>query len=185
MTHDRHYPLSRRPTVIGVARPAADLVEELTQSIEDALGASVRVEARGTCLVLPPLHEIRKDGRALRGEERAEAREVIAAIAEGYASETLRWTVEEMYVFDWDAFEPRHRQALEAAYARLPGWLGFDGMPRWFGRDEALGPCLWASVEPPGLQVWGILEPPTFEGWHRELLDRTRQLPCRAPLSFG
>jgi hypothetical protein len=151
-------------------------------SLKRELGAELlSVKSEGECLLLPPPHEVRREGRTLRGEEYASYARACEAAASRLAPRALRLSIEEMYLFDWDAFRKQEWAALSAAYESLPGWIGAEELPRWFGMDERKGPFLWASVEPPGLQVGGILELAAFEDWHRRFLQATAGLPVRSP----
>ncbi len=91
------------------------------------------------------------------------------------------WWVERIYCFRFDAFTEADWTALDAVYQELPGWLGYgeDGCPCWFGVNEDASPYLWASVEPPGLQVHGVLPLATWERWDTHFRTATRTLPHR------
>jgi hypothetical protein len=52
-------------------------------------------------------------------------------------------------------------------------------LPTWLGLDEEVGPCLDASVEPPGLQVCGLAELDAFDAWNRAFLAGAASLPFR------
>ena len=64
---------------------------------------------------------------------------------------------------DWDRFAEADWAALDGAYGALPGATSHP--QRWFGLDEGSPPCLWASVEPPGLHVFGVVEPAAWAAW--------------------
>lgn len=63
----------------------------------------------------------------------------------------------------------------------LPGFVPGPGMFRFFGRDEAAPPYLWASHEAPGLQIAGLLDDDLWTAWHRAFHAETRAWPRRAP----
>jgi hypothetical protein len=48
----------------------------------------------------------------------------------------------------------------------------------WFSEDTGTK-HVWASIEPPGLQVGGLLELETIVRWREVLLERTAMLPVR------
>jgi hypothetical protein len=52
----------------------------------------------------------------------------------------------------------------------------------WFGTDEEAPPFLWASVEPPGLQVYGVLPLTSWNDWDAAFRAavETAGLPVRA-----
>jgi hypothetical protein len=88
--------------------------------------------------------------------------------------------VEEMHVFDWHVFTPAHWSVLSQLYPTLPGWLGDDGgVPMWFGPNEKVGPYLWVSVEPPGLQVAALAEEEVVAEWRARFDAGTQSLPIR------
>lgn len=152
-----------------------DVAERLARE----LGVLARVEVHGDVLVLAPPHDVRCQGRGLRGSEHEAYASACLAAAASLPLRAVRYEIEEMYVFDWDAFGSAHWAALDAAYTATPEWLGTKQAPLWFGPNEPLGPCLWASVEPPGLQVGGTLELGLFEEWNKHFLERTAMLPVR------
>jgi hypothetical protein len=66
---------------------------------------------------------------------------------------------------------------LGSIYERLPGWLGYDPVPWWFGNDGTRPPYLSASVEPPGLQVTGVLPAGEFARWHEAFMQALAEFP--------
>ena len=51
-------------------------------------------------------------------------------------------------------------------YEQLPGWLGYDGVPYWFGKnDDGGSKMVSASVEPAGLQVSSYMEDDEWAEW--------------------
>lgn len=78
----------------------------------------------------------------------------------------------------WRDFEGQ--AALERAMPRLPGHLPGPGMFRFFARDEARPPYLWASHEAPGLQIAGLLDEDRWAGWWRAFQAETAGWPWRA-----
>ena len=91
--------------------------------------------------------------------------------------------VERIYCLDWDRFTVAERNRLEEILVHeLPEFAGHAmSCPYWFGTDEENGPFLWASIEPPGLQVAGLLLPRNWEAWHERFLALTWELPWRVP----
>ena len=53
----------------------------------------------------------------------------------------------------------------------------------WFGQDEEHPPFLWASVEPPGLQVYGVVRAVDWQLWDATFRESIAELPfrCRRP----
>ena len=86
--------------------------------------------------------------------------------------------VERIYCFDWDRFQKQNWQDLTSIYSTLPGALS-ENEQSWFGDNESQPPFLWASVEPPGLQVYGVLPLSDWQKWDREFLARIGPLPMR------
>lgn len=174
--------MTRSPSVLVFSDPGAALDGsiELRESLEAAHGLWLVPDRVGPCLVLPRPFEVRINrGRTLRSEEYAWFGEVCLDLCDRLAVRSLRFFVDELYPFDWDSFRPRDRQALHAAYASLPGWIGVSDLPRWFGEDDRLGPTLCASFEPPGLQVSGVLELSELERWELAFREKTAALPVR------
>jgi hypothetical protein len=73
-----------------------------------------------------------------------------------------------IYCLDFDRFSTDHWSQLDTLYRTLPGNYRKRQNPMWFGSDEDAPPFLWASVEPPGLQVYGILPLQVWEAWDAE-----------------
>lgn len=78
---------------------------------------------------------------------------------------TTCWiAVERIYRLDWRRFTSEGWETLRRIYQVLPGHLPSSAdSARWFSLDEERELYLWASVEPPGLQVEGVL---TLAMWH-------------------
>ena len=89
--------------------------------------------------------------------------------------------IDRIYCLDWDAWTAEHRVALEAIYPELPGWVGYDNGPCWFGFESTDDLFLWASMEPPGLQVAGVVNRADWRAWHEAFLKRTSHLLYRTP----
>ncbi|MEW6737474.1 MAG: hypothetical protein AB1489_39700 [Acidobacteriota bacterium] len=95
------------------------------------------------------------------------------------------YCIERVYCFDWDRYSTADWNQLDSVYQQLPAWLGYakdgydKGGPYWFGVDEETPPFLWASVEPPGLQVYGILSLIDWEEWDKSFRKLTSKLPSR------
>lgn len=87
--------------------------------------------------------------------------------------------VERIYCFDWDRFSDRHWDALGGVYEALPGDVRHRDVPWWFGEDEESQPFLWASVEPPGLQVYGVLLETDWLLWDEAFRSAVDGLPMR------
>jgi len=87
--------------------------------------------------------------------------------------------VERVYCLDWDHFEERHWQGLTRVYEGLPGAVRYRDVPWWFGDDEDVPPFLWASVEPPGLQVYGVLPEADWRAWDERFRSQVEGLPSR------
>jgi hypothetical protein len=87
--------------------------------------------------------------------------------------------VERIYCLNWDGFDDDHWQALTRVYEGLPGAVRYQDVPWWFGDDEDLPPFLWASVEPPGLQVYGVLPEADWWAWDEHFRVAAAGLPCR------
>jgi len=91
---------------------------------------------------------------------------------------------ERFYCFHWDRFNEDDWNRLAAVYERLPGWQGYgtsgtgEGCPYWFGTNEDDGPCLWGSVESPGLQIHGVLTPENWAAWNAMFQEQTADLPA-------
>jgi hypothetical protein len=87
--------------------------------------------------------------------------------------------VDGTYAFDWDAWGDDHWAELDRIYRELPGWIGYDLVPWWFGPSHDRPPALWASVEPPGLQVAGRVRADDWRAWHAAFFARIQHLPGR------
>jgi hypothetical protein len=87
--------------------------------------------------------------------------------------------VERIYGLDWDRFEESHWNSLARVYETLPGAVRHRDVPWWFGDNEDVPPFLWASVEPPGLQVYGILPEADWSAWDERFRIEAAGLPCR------
>ena len=74
-------------------------------------------DAETSVLIAPP-----PELPIARGRSTSPTRERVAACSKR-AVRAIRFSVEEMYVFAWDAFRKEHWAALEAAYDSLPGQL--------------------------------------------------------------
>jgi hypothetical protein len=78
--------------------------------------------------------------------------------------------IERVYCVDFDAFADADWSRLVDIYRSLPGHYRMAQTPMWFGDDEERLPFLWASVEPPGLQVYGVLPPTAWVEWDRAFM---------------
>ncbi|WP_254509638.1 hypothetical protein [Anatilimnocola floriformis] len=89
--------------------------------------------------------------------------------------------VERIYCLDWDSFSEPYWQELTRIYDNLPGTVRFPEpeIPWWFGQDEDTPPFLWASVEPPGLQVYGVLPLVDWLAWDNRFQSLAAKLPMR------
>jgi hypothetical protein len=87
--------------------------------------------------------------------------------------------VERVYGLDWDRFSEDHWGTLAWIYEGLPGAVRHLDVPWWFGDDEDVPPFLWASVEPPGLQVYGKLPEADWWAWDERFRSEAAGLPCR------
>jgi hypothetical protein len=86
--------------------------------------------------------------------------------------------VDRVYRLAWDEMTKEDWDRLESIYPSLPGWVGDEAGPRWFGKDESQPPHLTASVEPPGLQVTGVLPAAKFIEWHEQFMNAIRDFPA-------
>jgi hypothetical protein len=93
--------------------------------------------------------------------------------------------VDRVYRFAWHEFTEEDWERLDIVYRTLPGWIGYEPGPWWFGKDENKDektfPHLSASVEPPGLQVTGLLPKKEFETWHDAFMNAIRNFPAGEP----
>ena len=88
--------------------------------------------------------------------------------------------VERIYCFDVDALSKEHLHRLNDIFGTLPGYQGVvDGSPMWFGLDEEVFPFLWASLEPPGLQVYGVVRPNQWKDWDTAFQGSISDFPFR------
>ena len=85
--------------------------------------------------------------------------------------------IERVYCLDWHDFEDAHWQSLERIYQGLPGAVRVRDVPYWFGDNEDVPPFLWASVEPPGLQVCGMLRVADWQAWDEQFRSEADGLP--------
>lgn len=54
---------------------------------------------------------------------------------------------------------------IELVYKEMPYWIGFiKGIPYWYG-EESEEKCIWASVEPSGIQFAGNLPLEEWNNW--------------------
>ena len=104
-------------------------------------------DAETSVLIAPP-----PELPIARGRSTSPTRERVAACSKR-AVRAIRFSVEEMYVFAWDAFRKEHWAALEAAYDSLPGQLTSSEASSMLAR---------------------------FDDWHRRFLERTSDLPVRS-----
>ncbi|MFR9722663.1 hypothetical protein ACL02R_04715 [Streptomyces sp. MS19] len=75
-------------------------------------------------------------------------------------------SVDRVYCLDWRHFTDAHWDGLDRIYRALPGWRAdLPDAARWFAGEEGGDPYLWASVEPPGLQVAGGLTAGVWWDW--------------------
>ena len=90
--------------------------------------------------------------------------------------------IERVYCLDWDAFRDADWDRLRNIYSQLPGYRTNtrDSFPRWFSdTDDPTQGYLWASVEPPGLQVAGTLRRTDWDVWHERFSSQIEDLPRR------
>ena len=174
------YTNDRTPCVVVLASGADELdaARALESSLAAALGVRLSVMTSGDCLLLPPAHEVMRDGRSLRGDEHEPYATACLEQAMKLGPRAIRWHVEEIYALAWDSFDRAAWARLDAIYASLPGHVA-AALPTWFGHDEEVGPWLTGSVEPPGLQVFGLVEREIFDSWHRAFVGAAATLPFR------
>jgi hypothetical protein len=86
--------------------------------------------------------------------------------------------IERIYCFLFDSFSESDWNRLSAIYGKLPSPQFSKMVPYWFGTEET-GNYLWASVEPPGLQVAGKLQEADWLAWETAFnkLIRNSSLP--------
>lgn len=93
--------------------------------------------------------------------------------------------IECIYYFNWERFTDADWATLNTIYTQLPGYQSItedseDLLPRWFSRiDNPEQGFLWASVEPPGLQVVGTLLKDTWQAWDKQFRAEISILPFR------
>jgi hypothetical protein len=180
----RSYALSRYPAVVvlGAGKDDHESVDAFERYVAQALGVELHVSAGRDCLFIPAPYEVTRNGCVLTDEEHQAYDAASLAAAEIVGATSVRYFTDQLYALAWESFDRAADGALDAALATLPGWRGFDhGRPRWFGADEEVGPSLYGSIEPPGLQVSGVLELDTLRRWHRAFLRATRALPYSSP----
>ncbi len=89
--------------------------------------------------------------------------------------------IDRVYCFAFHRFEDNDWSALDQVYRSLPGYIGYDPVPRWFSSSELAAPYLLASVEPPGLQVVGVLPVADWREWDERFRAGTAGLPSYEP----
>ncbi len=95
----RSYTLTRMPSVIELTESEVLAASREVESVVGRrLDAPVVVAVAGACLVLPAPHEIRRDGRALPGEEWEDYAQACLTACAGLPIRALRYAVEEIYV---------------------------------------------------------------------------------------
>lgn len=177
---NRSYTLARRIAVVRIAGDAEEAAGDLERAICARFpGCQFSLEVRPGRIAIPAGHEVWSLGRPLRGEEWERFDAAVRAGAAALPGCSVLLGIEEMYRLDWDRFTDRDYERLQRIYAALPGWVAGADLPRWFSVDEQEA-HLWASVEPPGLQVGGLLDPSRFERWHADFLARTAELPFQS-----
>ena len=91
--------------------------------------------------------------------------------------------IECIYPFNWEKFTDADWATLNTIYTQLLGYKSItedseDLLPRWFSRiDNPEQGFLWASVEPPGLQVVGTLPKDTWQAWDKQFRAEISILP--------
>jgi hypothetical protein len=89
--------------------------------------------------------------------------------------------VDRMYCFDLERFSQTEWDALGHTYKQLPGWRpSKDGYPMWYGNHIDKSPVLWASIEPPGIQIAGSLQLSDWQEWDAQFQVLTAKLPRRS-----
>lgn len=66
-------------------------------------------------------------------------------------------------------------KAVMRVYESMPGWLGADDLPRWFGTEDQ-AEYVWASVEPGGTVFEGYMEPEVWAAWIEDLCMRLSEV---------
>lgn len=89
--------------------------------------------------------------------------------------------IDRIYCFDESRWTEEHYQQLGKIFKELPGYQDPmpDRGPYWFGTDDEDIPHLWASLEPPGLQVAGVLARKDWEAWHQAFWEKIQDFPFR------
>ncbi len=87
------------------------------------------------------------------------------------------YRIDRIYCFDFSVFTPQHWQLLADLFSQLPGWLGPEPYPRWFGDRGAPPPCMWGNFEPEGLHIRGMLSGGQWRGWDTWLRRNMVELP--------
>lgn len=83
--------------------------------------------------------------------------------------------LDRIYALDENRFSPQDYVKLGEIYSQLEGYLPDAEEACWFGRENEMY-CLWASWEPPGLQITGHVPLKKFTAWEKlfhELLDES------------
>ena len=81
--------------------------------------------------------------------------------------------IERIYCFLFDSFSESDWNILGAIYSKLPNPQPSNMVPYWFGTEET-GNYLWASVEPPGLQVAGKLRAADWLTWESSFYEQVQ-----------
>jgi len=81
--------------------------------------------------------------------------------------------VERIYCFLFDSFSESDWNTLDAIYDTLPQPQPSNTVPYWFGTEET-GNYLWASVEPPGLQVAGTVQAADWLAWETSFYEQVQ-----------
>jgi hypothetical protein len=178
------YDNAREPSGWVDLQPHPEDRETLLASMLDVLGDDVEVEVDPSSgYVCLAEHEF--DSRYRRPEIFARYESQLREAASKVIGRPVQpfLGVERIYCLDWDQFRDPTWDALARAYESLPEWKGVRldmRCPYWFGLDDEAPPHLWASVEPPGLQVAGLLTQSAWTRWHDEFLRATEGLPWRS-----
>lgn len=88
--------------------------------------------------------------------------------------------INRVYCFDFRRFTDTEWEELDKVYRVLSSFVGYDPVPRWFSAQEHAAPYLWASVEPPGLQVAGALYVADWHTWDQQFRAGVDHLPSYA-----
>jgi len=89
--------------------------------------------------------------------------------------------IERIYTFHWDAFTEADWKRLTNAMNSLPGHVETnESFARWYSPvDDPENGYLWASVEPPGLQVAGTLKLEIWNHWDEAFRKSIESFPFR------